>query len=172
VWIDCAEGRRVDDAGPAFEQWARELIAPAIGRLPVRPGMVIDARMAGAHGGPTATYRLLLALGLPSAAPVRISFARPDAAFDVLESLLSAAPHGDPALLATTTSRSPPLLAGCALVSRRPITARSVLGGRPASFKAGQLGDLLAELMLISEDPVISSSANTGIKEEQCRLVS
>jgi hypothetical protein len=126
MWIDHLYVLREDGPGAMDEQRIGQLLAPCIARMPRRPRIVVDARPAAARGeSATATYRLLAALGMPSATPVTVSFTRPDGVADVLESLLTIAADGM-LLLVTVRNSAQSRLAACCLVSGQPVTANSV----------------------------------------------
>jgi hypothetical protein len=148
MWIDQVSIRLTDALNVMDERRIGQLLTPVINRFPARPDVVIDARPAVARDGATATYRLLAALGLPSAAPVTVSFARRDGAIDILESLLAATPGGGPLLLVIATRVGPSHLAGCCLLADRPITADSVQLRGLLNPEAGEPVDAFAGVVL------------------------
>ena len=137
MWISQLYVVREDGAGAMDERRIGELLAPFIGGMPRRPHVVVDARPAAARESPTATYQLLAALGMPSATPVTVSFARSDGVADALESLLAIAPDGTLLLVtARLSGRSP--FAACCLVSSLPLTMNSApLPEHPAAAGPG-----------------------------------
>jgi hypothetical protein len=150
MWIDHLYLVQAEGVGAIDEQRIGELLAPFIGALPRRPRTVVDVRPTAVREGPTATYRLLVALGLPSAAPVTVSFVRPDGVADVLESLLAMAPGGT-LLLVTARHSGRPRFAACCLVSDLPMTANSArLPDCPA---VAQPGDPFTDVMLALHRP-------------------
>lgn len=138
VWEECAE--------VMAERRIGALLAPSVEEMSERPRLVVDTMPAAACDGPTASYRLIEALGLPTASPVRLSFTRPDAITDTLESLLSIAPGGV-LLLVTAWHSGQGWFAACCLVSSLPITANSVsLSGKCQA--AAESGYSFPEFML------------------------
>lgn len=145
MWIDHLCIVRESSAEAMDERRIGELLAPFIGGIPGRPGLVVDARPSTARKGPTATYRLLAALGMPMASPVTLSFARPDGVADALESLLTIAPEGA-LLLVTARHSGQSRFAACCLVSALPMTENSV--PLPECPAAAEPGDAFTDLML------------------------
>jgi hypothetical protein len=145
MWIDHLYLVQSDGAGAMDERRIGELLAPFIGTLPGRPRVVVDVRPTAARESSTATYQLLVALGLPSAAPVTVSFARPDGVADALESLLAIA-SGGTLLLVTARRSGRPRLAACCLVSDLPMTANSV--PLPECPAGAEPGDPFTDVML------------------------
>jgi hypothetical protein len=145
--LDRIEVIETGEPGPLTERRIATVLAAVLAGLPEQPRTVVDGRPPSARAGATATYRLLVALGLPRAIPAAVSWTGSATdAYRALAAFVDCCPA--PVLLVATNAGAPVTIGCClAVAAETPVHAGAV-----ATPEGGGFIDLLTALNTLDKE--------------------